>query len=335
MKSYRQLLFLTLLLAGTAFLSCGNSKHRPQEPAAGPEEKVRVTVPAFNADSAYTYIERQVAFGPRVPNSRAHRDCGDYLAAQLKRFGAEVYSQTAELTAYDGTLLHARNLIGVYRPEATKRILLGSRWDSRPYADQDKEQHRHTAIDGANDGASGVGVLLEIARQLQRQSATLGIDLVFFDAEDYGAPDFFDGLHRAEYWCLGSQYWGRIPHTANYKARFGILLDMVVGKNATFFYEGYSSRTAGKAMKKIWKAAERLGYSRYFIAQEGGEVTDDHVFVNRFRQIPCVDIIDYDPHSDTGFNPTWHTLDDNMEHIDKATLQAVGQTLLEVIYNEQ
>ena len=336
MNFLRNTLVTTVLLAGTALISCGNSSKKDSGSSEETtENETIITAPAFSSDSAYQYIADQVAFGPRVPNTPAHKACGDYLAKQLERFGAKVYNQSADLIAYDGTILKARNIVGVYNPENKKRVLLCAHWDSRPYADQDKEQHRHTAIDGANDGASGVGVLLEIARQLQRQSATLGIDLVFFDAEDYGAPDFFDGLHRAEYWCLGSQYWGRIPHTANYKARFGILLDMVGGKNATFFYEGYSSRTAGKAMKKIWKAAERLGYSRYFIAQEGGEVTDDHVFVNRFRQIPCVDIIDYDPHSDTGFNPTWHTLDDNMEHIDKATLQAVGQTLLEVIYNEQ
>ena len=334
MNAIRHLLFATAALAGTALLSCGNTSTKVAAPDAA-EEKVKVNVPAFCADSAYAYTARQVAFGPRVPNSAAHRQCGDYLVAQLEAFGAKVYTQQADLVAYDGTLLKSRNIIGTYRPEAVKRILLCAHWDSRPYADQDEEKHHRTAIDGANDGASGVGVLLEIARQLQQQPTSLGIDLVFFDAEDYGAPDFHDGPHKSEYWCLGSQYWGRIPHTPDYKARFGILLDMVGGSNATFFYEGYSQRTANKAMKKIWKAAQQLGYGRYFLQQDGGEVTDDHVFVHQYRQIPCVDIIDYNPNSGTGFNPTWHTLDDTMEHIDKGTLQAVGQTVLHVIYNEQ
>ncbi|MCI5581725.1 MAG: M28 family peptidase [Phocaeicola plebeius] len=335
MNSIKQLLIAMAVLAGTALFSCGNSNGKGQATEEA-EEKIQVNVPAFCADSAYAYIERQVAFGPRVPNAAAHRQCGDYLKNQLEAFGAKVYVQEADLMAYDGTLLRSRNIIGAYRPEAPKRILLCSHWDSRPYADQEKEsRHHHTAIDGANDGASGVGVLLEIARQLQQQPATLGIDIVFFDAEDYGAPDFYTGQHKSDYWCLGSQYWGRIPHTPDYKARFGILLDMVGGRDATFYYEGYSQRTAGKAMKKIWRAAQALGYGRYFLQQDGGEVTDDHVYVNQYRQIPCVDIIDYNPNTDTGFNPTWHTLNDHIGNIDKGTLQAVGQTVMQVIYNEQ
>lgn len=110
---------------------------------------------------------------------------------------------------------------------------------------------------------------------------------------------------------------------------------MVGGKGATFYYEGYSRRTANQAMQKIWKAAHRRGYDNFFIQSAGGEVTDDHIYVNQFRQIPCVDIIDFNPHTDTGFNPNWHTVNDNMEHIDKATLQAVGQTVMDVIYNEK
>ena len=213
--------------------------------------------------------------------------------------------------------------------------MLCAHWDSRPYADQDDEKYHHTPIDGANDGASGVGVLLEIARQIQLQAPAVGIDIVFFDAEDYGIPDFYKGPYKPDTWCLGSQYWGRIPHISDYKARFGILLDMVGAKGAAFYYEGFSARTANNVMKKIWNTAERLGYGQYFIKQEGGEVTDDHVYVNRFRGIPCVDIIHYDIQGNTGFNPTWHTTDDTIENIDKATLQAVGQTVMEVIYNEK
>ena len=186
-----------------------------------------------------------------------------------------------------------------------------------------------------NDGASGVGVLLEIARQIQQQAPQVGIDLIFFDSEDYGTPDFYEGTYKPDTWCLGSQYWGRIPHVPDYKARFGILLDMVGGKNATFYYEAFSKQTANNAMKKIWKMADHLGYSNYFIKEDGGQVTDDHVYVNQYRQIPCVDIIHYDTQSNTGFNPTWHTLDDSLENIDKATLQAVGQTVMGVIYNEK
>ena len=193
------------------------------------------------------------------PNTEAHRKCGDYLAAQLEKFGAKVYNQHADLVAYNGTILKSRNIIGAYQPENKKRVMLCAHWDSRPYADQDEKSNHQKPIDGANDGASGVGVLLEIARQIQQQAPQVGIDLIFFDSEDYGTPDFYEGTYKPDTWCLGSQYWGRIPHVPDYKARFGILLDMVGGKNATFYYEAFSKQTANNAMKKIWKMADHSG----------------------------------------------------------------------------
>lgn len=336
MNRLKNIWITATLLGGMAFISCGSSAKKENARTEDTQEKETMVVPpAFSADSAYRYIEEQVTFGPRVPNTSAHRACGDYLAAQLERFGAKVYNQYADLMAYDGTILKARNIIGVYNAEQKKRVMLCAHWDSRPYADQGEEKHHHSAIDGANDGASGVGVLLEIARLIQQKAPAIGIDIIFFDAEDYGIPDFYKGVYKPDTWCLGSQYWGRIPHVSDYKARFGILLDMVGAKNATFYYEGYSRRTANRFVKKIWKMAERLGYGNYFIREDGGEVTDDHVYVNQYRQIPCVDIIHYDNQGTTGFNPTWHTLDDNLQHIDKATLQAVGHTVTAVIYNEK
>lgn len=323
-----------ILIYAASVTACGSSK-KSDTSVSKEETTGNVQAPVFNADSAYSYVKAQVDFGPRVPNTKSHKECGDYLASKLESFGAKVYNQYADLVAYDGTLLKARNIIGEYNPEAKKRVILFAHWDCRPYADYDEEKYHHTAIDGANDGASGVGVLLEIARQIQKQSPAIGIDIAFFDAEDYGIPEFYQGNYKADTWCLGSQYWGRIPHVSNYKARYGILLDMVGGKNATFYYEGYSQRTANNVMKKIWNAAHELGYGNTFIKEKGGEITDDHIYVNRFRQIPCVDIIHYDTNSDTGFNPTWHTINDTMENIDRATLQAVGQTVLQVIYNEK
>lgn len=332
--SARRMLSVTSILTVIALAACGSSNKKQAE-STETAEQVTVNVPTFDADSAYHYTERQTLFGPRVPNSAAHRACGEYLAKQLEQFGAKVYNQHAELMAYDGTILKARNIIGAYNPEEKKRVLLCAHWDSRPYADAGEEKNFRTPIDGANDGASGVGVLLEIARQMQRQKPTIGIDIVLFDAEDYGTPEFYEGRREENTWCLGSQYWGRIPHVSNYTARFGILLDMVGGKNAAFYYEGFSKRTAHNPMKKIWDTAHRLGFNKFFIKENGGEVTDDHVYVNMLRQIPCVDIIDFDPNTDTGFNHTWHTVNDNMEHIDRATLQAVGQTVMTVIYNER
>ena len=318
-----------------AVVACSSNKRTVAE-ADDKRPAVEIQVPQFQADSAYSYIQAQADFGPRVPNTKAHQACGNYLAAQLERFGATVYNQYADLVAYDNTILKARNIIGAYKPESRKRIMLCAHWDSRPYADYDPDPKKHhTPILGVNDGASGVGVLLEVARQLQQQAPTIGIDLIFFDAEDYGTPTFYRGSYKADTWCLGSQYWGRVPHVANYNARYGILLDMVGGRGATFYQELFSKRTAGKQVKKIWEAAHRLGYGTFFPKHEGTEVTDDHVYVFQLRQIPCVDIINYDPKGESGFGDFWHTTGDTMEVIDTATLQAVGQTLLHVIYNEQ
>ena len=318
-----------------SMVACGNSQKTDDTQAT--EKKVVIKAPAFNADSAYTYIQAQADFGPRVPNTQAHRDCGEYLAKQLEKFGAKVYNQYADLTAWDGTVLKARNIIGAYKPESKKRILLCAHWDSRPYADNDPDEKNYRKhILGVNDGASGVGVLLEIARLLQQQEPTVGIDIVFFDAEDYGTPEFHQGVYKQDTWCLGSQYWARTPHVQGYYARYGILLDMVGGKGATFYQEPYSGRTARSEMKKIWKKAQELGYSNYFVQQEGSEVIDDHVYVHSLARIPCVDIINYDPTCQTSsFGPYWHTVNDTMENIDRNTLKAVGQTVMDVIYNEK
>lgn len=334
MMKIKNILVIPALLLVLTGVACGNN--RGKNDATETVTKEVVKAPEFDADSAFQYIQAQADFGPRVPNTQAHKACGDYMANQLEKFGAKVYNQYAELTAYDGTILKARNIIGAYKPESKKRVMLCSHWDSRPYADNDPDpKNHHTPIIGANDGASGVGVLLEIARQIQKEEPTLGIDLIFFDAEDYGIPEFYEGKYKADTWCLGSQYWARTPHVQGYNARYGILLDMVGGKNATFYYEGYSARTASSPMKKIWKKADELGYGNFFIKEDGGEVTDDHVYVHTLARIPCVDIINYDENDGHSFfGPTWHTVNDNMENIDRGALKAVGQTLMEIIYNE-
>lgn len=289
--------------------------------------------PVFNADSAYAYVENQVNFGPRVPNTQTHKACGDYLASELRRFGAKVYEQEALLTAYDNTGLQARNIIGSFDPDNKERILLFAHWDTRPYADHepDKANH-HKPIDGADDGGSGVGVLLEIARQIGQKSPGVGIDIIFFDAEDYGTPEFSDS-HKPDTWCLGTQFWAKNPHVPGYQAEFGILLDMVGVKNATFFKERTSLRYAAPIVDKVWETARNLGYGKYFINATGGEIIDDHQYVISGRNIPCIDIINYDPESPTGFGAYWHTLNDNMSNISRETLKAVGQTVLEVVYN--
>lgn len=326
-----------LFVSGILLLSCGHTgsnetKNASEEPVVA--ETISLT-PQFNADSAYTYVARQVDFGPRVPNTAAHKACGDYLAAELERHGAQVYEQEVVLKAYDNTSLESRNIIGAFNPENPKRILLFAHWDTRPFSDYDANpDNHHTPLDGADDGASGVGALLEIARQIGEQSPNVGIDIIFFDAEDYGTPVFDRNTYRSngETWCLGSQYWAKNPHIPNYKADFGILLDMVGAKDAVFYKEYTSRKYAARYVEEVWNAARNLGYGRYFINADGGAITDDHQFVIEGRGIPSLDIINYDPNSRKGFADHWHTQQDNMDNIDKNTLKAVGQTVLEVIY---
>ena len=322
--------FSLLLLSVISLVACGSKQPKP----TAQSQVAPVVVPTFNADSAYHYTAEQVAFGPRVPNSEAHRVCGNWLESELKRFGAQVKAQHITLRAYDGTILAARNIIGSYKPELKKRVLLCAHWDSRPWADADPDPQKHrTPILGANDGASGVGVLLEVARQLQAQPTEIGVDIIFFDAEDYGTHAEDDEPAGSMTWCLGSQYWARVPHTENYMARFGILLDMVGGKDARFHREGVSDYFAKHIVDKVWAAAHASGNGQWFPYVDGGQITDDHLPINQIARIPCIDIIGHYP--ETGFAPTWHTMDDTMENIDSTVLRAVGQTVLQVIYNEK
>jgi Zn-dependent M28 family amino/carboxypeptidase len=292
----------------------------------------QIKVPVFVADSAYQFIQSQVDFGPRVPNTDAHAQCAAYLSAKLKSFGAEVTEQKADLKAFNGTVLKAVNIIGSFQPEKQKRVLLFAHWDTRPWSDHDPDSANHnTPVLGANDGASGVGVLLEIARQLGQNAPEVGVDIIFFDAEDYGAPETFSG-NSEDSWCLGSQYWSKNPHKNGYKADYGILLDMVGAPGATFYKEEISMYYAAHVVNKVWDIAQNLGYGQYFLNEKMGAITDDHLYVNRIAGIPSIDIIQYDKFAAKGFGQYWHTTHDTMENIDKATLNAVGNTLMHVLF---
>lgn len=323
------------LLVSLLFFACVSPGKKNAKSVTDSAQKARIKTPVFNSDSAYHYVDTQVKFGPRVPNTKTHEKCAVYLEREMKRFGAEVIVQEADVVAYDKTILKAKNIIAQFNPEKNDRLLLFAHWDSRPFADHDKDASKHNSpIDGANDGASGVGVLMEVARQIGLTGIEMGVDIIFFDAEDYGQPDHLELPYMEDTWCLGSQYWGKHPHKDGYYARYGILLDMVGAENALFYQELHSLQYAPELNQHVWNIAADIGYGHHFIFDKGGMITDDHVYVNKYRNIPCVNIIQFNPSSESSFGDFWHTHDDNMSNINKATLKAVGQTVLETIYRE-
>ncbi len=329
---YRKIVLV--LLIGVAIQACNSGK----EPGSVSKNKVpekTIEIPDFNSDSAYLFVKTQVDFGPRVPNTPQHAACSEYLFNELNRFADTTIVQSFKTRTFDGTTLNGKNIIGSFNPKSHDRILLCSHWDSRPFADHDPDpSKRKMPVDAANDGASGVGVLLEVARQMNLMKPNIGLDIIFFDAEDYGPPQD-SGIEGEEYWGLGAQYWANNPHKPYYTAKFGILLDMVGANDAKFLMEGYSMYYAPGVCKKIWDIANQIGYSKYFIYTKAGGITDDHAFINEILKIPTIDIIQLDTASSNGtFFEYWHTTGDKMNVIDKKTLKVVGQTLLTVIYRE-
>ena len=289
----------------------------------------------FDADSAFSYVESQVALGPRVPGTEASRQCVAFITGELERHGAQmVRVQQATVTAYNGDKLPINNVMAAYRPELKDRVMLVAHFDSRPWGDSDdREENRMAPIPGANDGASGVGVMLEIARQLGQTEAPVGVDLLFVDAEDYGQSSGFS--NHDESWCLGTQYWTRnMPYATDSLPRYAVLLDMVGGMDAKFHREYFSDKAASQVVDRVWAEAARSGYGDRFVNVAGGAVIDDHVFLNR-AGIPAIDIIESKNDVTKSFNPTWHTMADDMDHIDRSSLKAAGQTVLNVIYSEK
>jgi hypothetical protein len=334
----RNILLLKMLIINIivilffSLFSCEQKKRSKENEK--PIPVVLQSAPDFNADSAYYFIEKQVSFGARVPNTPAHENCARFLIERLESYHWQVTPQRFEAVAFDGTVLRSTNIIASLKPELKKRILLAAHWDSRPFADQDS-QRKNEPILGANDGGSGVGVLLEIARLLQADTAKLniGIDIIFFDSEDYGQKEDTKSIdYKSDTWCLGSQYWAKNKHTPSYMAFYGVLLDMVGAKGAKFYQEENSMKFAPSIVQKMWSIGHQLGYQDYFIFEPCGNITDDHLYVNQLAKIPMIDVIQYHPKN--GFGEFWHKHTDTMDIIDKNTLKAIGQTLVQLLYNE-
>ena len=322
MKSLQISLIIMLMLA---MGGCSSARKSDSPKPAADTATVAASI-AFNADSAYAYTASQCAFGPRVPNTEAHRLCGDYLAAHLARFG-RLTEQRATLTAFDGTVLNARNIICEINPDSARRILLLAHWDCRPWADNDPiESNRRRPVPGANDGASGVAVLMELARMFAQQPPRVGVDILLVDAEDWGQSNAGDDDQS---WALGTQYWCRHKHRPDYQPMFGILLDMVGTRNARFPHEYFSAYHAPQILEIVWDEARKAGYGDFFVNRNAIGVTDDHIYINE-AGIPCIDIIDLG--DGTSFFDGWHTTADDINVISAETLEAVGSTVAKVIY---
>ncbi len=327
---YKRSLSRILIMTAVALLcACGTSKK-----SQGSEQTV-VSI-EFNADSAYAFCAAQCDFGPRIMNSEAHEQCSQWIQQQFHQYGYQVQTQQADLKGYDGTILKSTNILATKSATADKpRIMICAHWDSRPWADNDPDEANwRKPVMAANDGASGVAVMLELARLLTRHdSANYAVDFICFDAEDWGIPQWEDEAD-SDSWALGAQYWAgnQQGNTSNYQ--FAVLLDMVGGQGARFYREGFSMKYARHIVEQIWQAANTAGYGTIFPLKDGGFVTDDHLPVNEKAGIPCVDIINHYPECEqSSFGPTWHTVNDDMQHIDRHTLKAVGQTLVQLIYS--
>lgn len=318
---------ITAVALSAVIVSCGAGKSNAgtgDDTSRVAPNEMSAHIPEFSADSAFLYVKRQVGFGPRVPGTQSHARTADWLCGELRRHGAEVREQKADLKAYDGTVLKCRNIFGSFNPDKKDRLLLLAHYDTRPWADKDPDPANHAKpIDGANDGASGVGVLLETARILGERNPGYGIDILFVDCEDYGD----EGDENS--WALGADYFARNPVYAGYRPEKAILLDMVGARDARFPAEYFSREAAPELDDAFRAAAAAAGYGSMFPLEMGGGVTDDHQKLIE-QGIPAIDIIDY---RDTGFCPQWHTVADNIDNIDPATLKAVGQSLIQYLYS--
>ncbi len=325
-------LIIVIAILCLSLFACNNQDPKATTESAQKTSPFVPKAPSFNNDSAYFWVQKQVEFGPRVPGSKAHDNCAAFIEKTLKAYGLTVVVQSAPISTYDGKIYTLKNIIASYKPDFQKRVLLLTHWDSRPIADNDT-QDENKPIDGADDGGSGVAILLEIARQLSKADLSLGIDLFFSDLEDYGQPDDSDKPKIQDSWCLGTQYWAKNPHVPGYTANYGILLDMVGAKGAIFPREGTGTHFAPDVVNKVWSIAKSIGNSSYFTDDITGSTTDDHLYVNTLAKIPCIDIVHMSPVTGS-YGEHHHTHKDKLDIIDKNTLKVVGQTVLEVLYQE-
>ncbi len=278
---------------------------------------VQAERPAFDGKRAFADLEKQVSFGPRVPGSRGHLQCRDWLMSELEKTADRVEVQTFTQVV-NGKSLRLYNIFGIFNENASKRIMLCAHWDTRPTADEELDPaNRNKPILGANDGASGVAVLLELARQFKLKRPEVGVIIAFWDGEDYG-PDVNSML-------LGSRYFAK--NMGKLRPTYGILLDMVGDKDLQIYKEMNSVLAGRDLVEKVWRVAGELGYRKYFPNQIKYTITDDHVPLIE-AGVPCIDLIDFD-------YPYWHTLQDTVDKCSPESLQIVGEVVSAIVYSER
>ena len=271
----------------------------------------------FDGARGLGYVERQLAFGPRIPNTAGHRDAGDWLAAELALRADTVIVQAWTHITARGDTLALRNFFARFRPEATERVLFLAHWDTRPRADRSANlAAQRQPVPGANDGASGVAVLLGIADALKARAPAVGVDLLFVDGEDWG--DFSDSTEA----LIGSRYFAaHLP--PGYQPLYGVLFDMVGDKDLQLHWEGYSQSFAPEVVQRVWAFAERLGYDRVFQPGVRHTLVDDHVPLQE-AGLRVIDVVDFD-------YPYWHTTEDTFDKVSAASLKIVGDVAIALV----
>ena len=320
-----------LIFIAACLLVLAGCKHKqPAAPATPGVDYTQVAIPAFSADSAYRYTADQLAFGNRIPGSKGWRQCADYLAEQMGRWCDTVILQDFHTTLWDGTTVPGRNIIASLNPLAPKRILLAAHWDSRSWADHDPDPDRqHNPVPGANDGASGVATLMEMARTMSTMPPSVGVDFIFFDVEDQGVADWSEAYDEHS-WCKGSQHWASNRHTPFYTAVYGVLFDMIGTPEPRFTKEYISRQYAPGLVDKLWQCAAALGYGHIFVNQNTDPILDDHLYVNQNASIPMVDIVQNSPH--TSFFTHWHTTPDDLQSVNADALRIVATVTMKTLY---
>jgi len=321
----RNLVIITIF--GSVALNCSKKPPETQSSQISPQrhqqEIVQQSVPTFDSQRAFEYLKAQTNFGPRDPGSAGHQKCVLYLQTELQQYADALNLQPFTEQGYDGETLKLTNVIASFNLQATTRIFLMAHWDTRPRAEQDSDPKKHKQpILGANDGASGVAVLLELARNLKAHPPAVGIDILLDDGEDYGKEG--DNKH----YLLGAKYF--VQHLPQgFSPAFGILLDMVGDKELEIRKEQYSLKYAPEIVNLVWSTATELGIEQFSNLTQNW-VTDDHLPLNE-AGIKTIDLIDFDYPDES--NRFWHTTQDTPDKCSPESLGAVGSVLLHVIYN--